>query len=87
MGYAMLRECARKMGGTSAFWPTFSGTGMGFRTGFFSGSADSLCLTRFVAEGEEGSSVALRLMPGMMSVCDCKVRKQDDCEKKERGRA
>jgi len=40
---------------------TFSGNGIagGFR-GLVSGSADSLCLTRFEAVGEEGSSVALR---------------------------
>ena len=39
---------------------TFSGTGIGFMGCFFSGSADSLCLMRFAAEGEEGSSSALR---------------------------
>lgn len=43
---------------------TFSGKGIGFMAGFFSGSADSLCLMRFAAEGEEGSSSALRFGAG-----------------------
>lgn len=39
---------------------TFSGKGIGFTAGFLSGSAESLCLTRFVAAGDDGSSIALR---------------------------
>lgn len=50
-------------GGLTREGGTFSGNGMGFGA-FFSGSADSLCLMRFAAEGEEGSSSALRFGPG-----------------------
>jgi hypothetical protein len=47
---------------------TFSGNGIaGMMRGFFSGSIDSLCLTRFVAVGDDGSSVALRF-PSVVTV-------------------
>lgn len=44
---------------------TLSGKGIGFASCFLSswGSAESSCLIRFDAEGEEGSSEALRLAP------------------------
>lgn len=58
------RKCAEGRGAARLPSLTFSGKGIGFIAGLCSGSADSLCLMRFAAEGDEGSSVALRLLSG-----------------------
>lgn len=48
---------------------TFSGNGIaGGFAGFFSGSVEVSCLTRLAAEGEDGSSVALRFPSAPVSV-------------------